>query len=76
LQYALLKNSVITLELCEDGMDDTGYIKSLEGNILIMACYDNVGNKDGETVINIDNITRISCDSLYEIKIKKYSDKS
>lgn len=68
--YAYKFKKIVSIELFNSGIDDViGYVESIEGNSAKIKLINNYGEYDGETIINMKNITLISCDSNYHKSI-------
>lgn len=64
LFYAQVNRKIVTLELLNSKNDDaTGYVEAIDNNIVTVGLVDHYGVKDGQMIIDIQNITHLLCDS-------------
>ncbi len=68
IDFAEKNSVVISLELYNSGHDDIqGYIKDVDNERLEIRRLDDSGKEDGISMVNISDITYISCDTENEI---------
>ena len=75
LNYAKDFNKVVTVELVDSGRNDIiGYVNKIEDETCFFDQRDDFGNMDGQAIVDISDITYISCDgddeSIIEILSK------
>lgn len=72
LQYAKVNNYIVEIELFDSGLTDvTGYVDSVNDDNVIISSIDEYGEDDGKTLILIDNITCLSCNSMEARKLQR-----
>lgn len=75
LEFAQDNGFIIAIEISDSGYDDcVGYVEQISDDICIIKNIDKFGKEDGESVISLDNITQISCNTEDEIKLKILSE--
>lgn len=71
IQFSCDRRLVITVELDHSGYDDLqGMISAVRDDAVLVNQLDDDGCPDGETVVPLDRITRVTCDSDREMAIK------
>lgn len=74
IDFAKEKKLVITLELCNsEAMDVQGYVKELKEREVYINCIDSYGESDGDSVIDLESVSLIVCDSEDESILKTMS---
>jgi hypothetical protein len=69
LEFAEKNNFVVVVELFEGGTVQ-GFIKNIEDSILVVSILTDSGEPDGESYMNLEDITSISCDNEEGICLK------
>jgi hypothetical protein len=70
-KYAMDNRLIITFQLCDSGETDiTGFILEIADNVVKIKKVDNYGNDDGESVILLEDITLLICNSNRECSLK------
>lgn len=73
LYFACKRHLVVSLVLCDserDYVDVQGFVSGVEENTIMIRPVDEYGNIDGESIIPLDYITMITCDSETEAALK------
>ena len=71
LQYAQVKQKVVTIELFHGGKEDAiGYIERIAGNNCYFHSITEAGEAGDELIIQLESITFISCDGVNERMIE------
>lgn len=71
LDYSLTEHFVVSLEINESGYDDIqGFVDKIVDDIVYINQVDDDGNSDGDTVISIEDISGITCNSEKEAAIR------
>ncbi len=71
IQFSCDKQFVITIELDNSGYDDLqGMVSVVQDDTILVKQLDDDGRPDGQTIVSIDRITRVKCDSDKEMAMK------
>lgn len=80
IEYALKQSSLLAIRLFKSGFDNIyGFVKSKKENNICLECFDDHGNYDGKTCIDINSITSIEFESKklsFIAKLMKKTDQS
>lgn len=77
LCFAQSKNLVVSIELLDSGNTDVqGFVKEVQGFCVVIRQLDDDGRCDGESVIDLQDITYFSCDSDRGMALKLLADYS
>lgn len=70
LRYALGQKRLVSVRLYDDdAYDMTRYIRSIEGEKVVLENIDQYGLEDGISIFLLSDTTEINCDSIYEQKL-------
>lgn len=70
LEHAFLEKLVITVQLFDSGFSDIQGIVLENGNTILIDQYDEYGQKNGNTAINLNDISELRCDTDEEATLK------
>lgn len=74
LQFAFREHLVVGIELCNSGNNDlTGFVTNFQEPYVVVKQINDNGQDDGESIVNFNDITCITCDSEREIALKSLS---
>lgn len=72
LLSAVKKKQVVSIELLDSGYDDvTGFVESISDGECKIRLIDEYGCEDGYSYISVEDITKISCDTQDEKRIRR-----
>ena len=75
LSFSCEYHLVVSIELMNSGYDDIqGFVSSVQGPMVVIEQVNDDGEFDGDTVVSIDDITCITCDSEKESAVKLLSE--
>ena len=71
LTYARNNSLIVSIELFKSSFDDLrGYVSDITADMIIIEQIADDGEKDGDSVVSLSNITCVICDSDREMSIK------
>ena len=71
LQHAYKNRLIVTLELHDSNYDDLqGFVMEIPSDLIVIKQLDSYGNNDGTSMISLEDITHIACDSENEMTLK------
>lgn len=71
LTYAHESKKVVTIGMFDSDYNDAqGFVEKISGDFCTLSLLDEYGENDGVAVLNIDNISYLSCDGDDEITLK------
>lgn len=71
LYYALSNKLIVSIELLDSEINDSrGFVKTIDDYDILVDQIDYYGESDGLTVINLDDISEVTCDSVREQALK------
>jgi hypothetical protein len=72
LTYAFESEKVVTIEMFDSGNNDAqGFVERINDNHCTISLLDEYGERDGSAILNIENISHLSCDGDDEITLKE-----
>lgn len=75
LMFSFEHHFIISIELMNSGYDDLqGYVNDVQGEMVMIQQIGDNGEFDGDTILSIDDITCVTCDSEKEIALKLLSE--
>lgn len=70
LTYAFESEKVVTIEMFDSGNNDAqGFVEKINDNHCTISLLDEYGERDGSAILNIENISHLSCDGDDEITL-------
>lgn len=76
IHFAKKENFIVSIELHNSDTDDLqGYISNVKDTIIAIEQIDEYGKNNGKSMILLEDITKISCDSDQEIMLKLLSER-
>ena len=71
LTYAYESKNVVSIEMFESGNNDAqGFVEKISGDFCTISLLDEYGENDGAAILNIVNISHLSCNGDDEITLK------